>query len=254
MKNPIPPLLVIATALTTTTFAAVSVGPSGTGLLTFDTLPSVGDWSTLAVGTSAGNITTGSQLDAAVQLLNASAITTPLGSSSTMPPSQQNIARWNSAGLFLQTKPTGVDYTVLMVTLVNNSGTDLTSLGVSYDLNATFPAGTTIQEDIPGHQVYFSLTGVAGSWQAVPQLSGGDSGFKSASITPTGPWSQGSQAFVLWADDNAPPAANVTTGNIEGGYTIDNVQVIPQVIPEPSTLGLLAFGGAATLLRRRFLG
>ena len=249
MKNPILPLLAIATALTTTTYAAVSVGPSGTGLITFDTLPAVSDWSTLAVGTSAGTITNGSQLDTAVQLLNASAITTALGSSSTIPPSQQNIARWNSAGLFLQTKPTGVDYTVLMTTLVNNSGKDLTSLGVSYDLNATFPEGTTIQEDVPGHQVYFSLTGLAGSWQAISLLSGGNSGFKSASVTPSGPWTQGSQAFLLWADDNAPPAANTTTGNIEGGYTIDNFQVIP----EPSTLGLLALGGAATLLRRRFL-
>jgi hypothetical protein len=250
MRRTILVFVASATTLATSALAAIPVGAGGTGTLTFDALPLVADgWSTLSVGASATAITNSSQLDAAVQLLTASSIITALGSSTTVPPSQNALARWNGGLFLLQTKPTGVDYTPLMATLVNNSGGNISTFGISYDFGATAPTDTTIQEDVPGLQAYFSLSGAAGSWQAITALSGGVSGLKQASVTLGTPWTQGSQAYLVWADDNGPAAGNVTTGNIEGGYTIDNFRLDP--VPEPTTLGLLALGALALLLRRR---
>jgi len=84
--------------------------------------------------------------------------------------------------------PTGVGYVSLMATLQNNTGVNQSALTFSYDLtenNSTAGAvPTVVVEEVPGHRVYFSLTGAAQSWQVVPKfLSIGTSGTRSAPPT-----------------------------------------------------------------------
>src|SRR5687767_7503596 len=102
--------LVLGLVCTTTAVnAAISIPASGSvGPLTFDALPAVADWSTVSIAGGGGDTTTADALDMAViNNTAASAVATVLGSSGTQPPSQNAIARWNSAGFYLQTRPTG---------------------------------------------------------------------------------------------------------------------------------------------------
>src|SRR5262249_54503069 len=111
MKRILLPLLVIPLFLATRAPGAISVGPSGSGLLTFDTLPTVADgWSTVTNGGANTDIQDAAALDAAVQTNSASAIALPLGSAATVNPSinANAIARWNSALQLIQTVPTTV--------------------------------------------------------------------------------------------------------------------------------------------------
>src|SRR5678815_3888404 len=94
--------------------AAISVGSSGTGTLTFNALPPVTEWSTLTVAGGGADIHTAAQLDAAVQLRSAASVATVLAGSGTVPPGANAIARWNSAAFYLQSRPTGNNYTILM--------------------------------------------------------------------------------------------------------------------------------------------
>jgi hypothetical protein len=222
MKRILVPLtLALATALTPAN-AAISIGPGGSGVLTFDAVPAVTEWSTLTVGTSAGTITTIAGLGAAVQPLTAATIVTPLGTSATVPPSPNSIARWNSTRMNLQTRPTGNDFTVLMATLQNDTGTDVSALTVVYNLGLEVAVGSTAVEDIPGHRAYFSLTGDIDSWQPIPEFSTGTPGSLLA-ILNLGSWPAGSLLYLLWADDNGP--ASGTAPNEEGAYTIDDFSV-----------------------------
>jgi len=59
-----------------------------------------------------------------------------------------------------------------MATLQNNTGNAATALTIEYDLGELNAAGPTVVEELPGHQVYYSLTGSANSWTLIPALSG----------------------------------------------------------------------------------
>ena len=205
--------------------------------MTFGALPTVADgWSTLSTGTASTTYTNAAGLDAAVKTLAASSITTALGSSATLPPSQNVIARWNSAGLWLQTRPTGNDYLVLMATLVNNAGSDVTSLTVGYSWNQRNPI--PVSEEIPGHRVFYSLTGAAGSWTLIPELSTftANSGAQTLSATLNlGTWRSGSPMYILWADDNGPGSA---TDPQEGAYTIDDFAITAVLLNQPPAITL----------------
>lgn len=236
--------IAVGCALTLSAQAAISVGPSGSGTLTFNALPAPSDWSTLLNTGASADITDAAGLDAAVQTNVASAINMVLGTAATTAPAinSANTARWNSTALAVQTVPTGVGYVSLMATLQNNTGVNQTALTFSYDLtenNST--AGTVptvVVEEVPGHRVYFSLTGAAQSWQVVPEVSSiGTSGTKVGTAN-VGSWPNGGLLYLLWADDNAIADRN-NTNNEEGGYLIDNVTfkagVISGVIPVGSS-------------------
>jgi hypothetical protein len=217
--------LVAATLVISTPMAAraaISVGPGGAGPLDFPERPAETEWSTLAVGTSAGTYTTISALDAAVRTLTAASIITPLGMSPTVPPSPNSIARWNSTLLRLQTRPTVTDYTVLMATLQNDTGGDVSALTITYNLGVEMAAGSTAVEDIPGHRAFFSLTGEADSWQPIPEFSTGTAG-PLLGILNLGTWPAGGLLYIIWADDNGP--SSNTAPNEEGAYTIDDFAV-----------------------------
>lgn len=178
--------------------------------LTFDSLPAVSDWSTLSLAGDGGTYTTEASLKTVIQTYPASAINQPLGQSGTIPASIKNIARWNSTGHFLQTRPTDNAATLLMATLVNPSPKALSVLEVSYDAGNTGSAS----EEINGPRCFFSLTGSAGSWTPIQELSTSQTGPLSATLT-LGAWPSGSLLYILWADDNGD-------GMTDGAWTWDN--------------------------------
>ena len=203
---------------------------------TFSVLPPANNWSTTTglFGSNAANITSDATADALVgtpaapsgtvtnALLNAQ-LTSIAGSTIVT----GNQSRYYDAG-FIGTTPTGVDATLTMVTLTNGTGVNLSTFNITYDL-ASQNAATQVETEIPGHRVYFSLTGNANSWNPI-----GDFGtLGSVSVNAAvGSWAAGTNAYVLWLDDNS-----VT--NPDALYSIDNVRFT--AVPEPSSC-LLAMG------------
>jgi hypothetical protein len=237
-----------ALAFTTATWAAVtpiSVGPTGTGVFTFDTQPtSANGWTTLSVGTYAGTITNSDQLDAAVQLSSAADVTAELGTSSVYPPSVNAIARWNynANGYFLQSRPTGNSFTLLMASLQNGSTTSFSRFTVSYNFNFLLQAGATSAGEgtgLYGWRVYYSLTGAAGSWAAIPGLCPDPSGTVPApgaynvNVDLSAIWAPGTVLYLLWADDNGPESDSAGNLATEPAYTMDNFSVTGTPAPGP---------------------
>ena len=203
---------------------------------TFTVQPPANNWSTttgLFGGSSAG-ITNDATADASVgtpaapsgtvtsALLNSQLISVAGGTIGTA-----SQTRYYDAG-FIGTTPTGVDATLTMVTLTNGTGVNLSTFNISYDLASQNPL-TQTEGEIAGHRVYFSLTGNANSWNPIGDF--GTTGTVSFNA-PVGSWVAGTNAFVLWLDDNSVP-------NPDGLYSIDNVRFT--AVPEPSSY-LLAMG------------
>jgi hypothetical protein len=178
---------------------AASVGGSGytTG---FAAQPPASDWSSSSFGSAAGTISTAAGMDAAVQGFAAGSITTQLAADPGDPPALFGTAVWSSSGLYLQTRPTGNDATLLMCTLVNNLGVAASSVSISYD----FAKVAVLVEEIPGQRAYYSLTGAAGSWTVIPQFSSASPGRLTANLNIN--WPSGSTLYILWCDDNDSPS------------------------------------------------
>ena len=206
--------------------AQLSVGPGGLAPQTFPAVPLVTEWSTLSVLPSAsGSITTGVGLDTAVQTNTATSVSAALSTDATTPvPATGGTAQWNSSGLYLQTRPTGNSYILLMATLRNNTGSNILSITVNYDLAALVAAGTNIVEEVPGHRAFYSLTGGTGTWIRIPEFDSAtpsNAGPRMATLS-LGSWASSSNLYLLWADDNAAASTGTTH---EGAYTIDNFAV-----------------------------
>jgi hypothetical protein len=217
--------LALMLASITSIHAAISVGFSGSGVITFDSQPAVSNgWSTLLHGGGNGTITNETQLDAQVQTNVASALVTQVGSSPTVSPSisSASIPRWNSSNSNLQSVATTAGYLTLLATLQNDTGANLNSLTISFDLGEQHAAGSTVLEEVPGLRVYYSLTGQASSWTVIPALSGASPGTVSTVVFFGSTWASGNPLYILWADDNAN-ANRDNAGDEEGGYTLDNV-------------------------------
>lgn len=197
--------------------AAIAVGASGSGTLTFDTLPASSQWATLSFGTGAGDIEGDAALDAAMSGISASSITSTLGQkpgSGTSGP-----AYWRSGDLKLGTQPTGNAMTLLMAKLQNTAGTTVEALLISYQLGMpTLAPG----EQLNGHRVYWSKSGTAGSWNVLGnQLLTVTGGTKTVNIPLTSlAWANGEMLYVVWADDNG-------LTNPDGDYTLDDVSFTP---------------------------
>jgi hypothetical protein len=171
------PLISLITALVylvlVTVARAALVSPSGY-FTSFSSAPPVGDWSTLTNTGGSGIITNTTQFDLAVQTNIAGAINLPLGNATTVAPSinSAGIARHNGTLQLVQTVPTGVAYISLLATLQNDSGANQSLVTISYDLGELNAPGTTVVEELPGHRVYWSLTGLPSSWMVIPEFSG----------------------------------------------------------------------------------
>jgi hypothetical protein len=239
--------LALGLGLLISTHAAGSMPPPAT----FDVLPAVTDWSTISsvsvpgggIPGQAETIVEQAALDAAVQLLSATAISDLLPATATNPPSTNGAARWNSTLQLLQTRPTGNAAAVVMKTLHNDTGHYITNLLVTYDSSSAniFPS------ELPGHSVYYSTTGLPNSWSWIGTLGLTD-GPAQFTVTNLEASFGNNPLYLLWVDDNG-------TGT-DGSYMIDNVSVLPQlgpVVPEPTSACLIISGMYIVpwLLRRK---
>ncbi|MEY2407377.1 MAG: hypothetical protein QOF48_47 [Verrucomicrobiota bacterium] len=211
--------------LATQAGAAISVGPSGSGQLTFDTAPTGTDF--LTAYFNGGNISTTAEADGAIATVPASAFTAAfvLQTASTVPPNPYAYGfRHNTTGHFIQSRVTTSNAPsvnasagiLLLATIQNDTGGPVSTLNVGYDMGVTDPA----VGELPGHRVYFNVTGAVGNWQVIPEFSGIETnGHLSASLN-VGSWASGATMYLLWFDDNA-------NGVTDPGYTIDNLEFSP---------------------------
>ena len=204
---------------------AISVGPTGVGPLTFDTTPAATEFSTGVLLGTATTFADAATMDTGVAGVTATTITRELPTSGTVPPSTFSGGfRRNTTLNAIQSRPT-TDGTnaanVLLATLQNDSGAARSTVIISYDFGIQSPA----TGELPGFNAYYSLTGLPGSWQVIPELTGSEvAGNKVATLSIAGSWAQGSTLYLLWADDNA-------NGITDPSYTIDNLSVAFHIDP-----------------------
>ena len=126
-------------------------------------------------------------------------ITGQCASATGDPPSLSLAAVWASAGRYLQTRPGQGSATLLMATLVNQTGSDGTGARIGYTFQNR---ATTSLEQLVGHRVFYSLSGAPNSWNFISQLSHTPSGTLVANPGFAAPWTNEGKLYLLWADDN----------------------------------------------------
>jgi hypothetical protein len=190
--------------------AAISVQPTGTGVLPFNTLPPTTEWSSRHVLPNAGGaITTVEGLDVPVQTNTAAAINTALVSATG---GANNQAAWHSTALHIYTRPTGNSYQLLMGQFRNDIGDAANQITISF--NSTI--NTPLAGEAAGWRVFYNLSGQSNEWIVIPQLSGFETnGLVNATVNLASNWLGGNILYLLFADDNA-------NGITDPGYTIDN--------------------------------
>jgi hypothetical protein len=185
-------------------------------------------WSTLSLPSASADIISIEDLDVAVQKVGAQSITSELGTTLAIEPAPlvNALAQWNSRGMYLQTRPAGNAATLLLLTLRNSWGSDLSSLVISYDFGALVASDSTINETVPGQRLYYSLTGSSNSWVNITQIT--NPGPVVFCLSFPDAWQVGANLYLLWADDNGPSSDSVPLR--EGAYTIDNLQISQSLV------------------------
>ncbi|HUR46609.1 MAG TPA: Ig-like domain-containing protein, partial [Candidatus Saccharimonadales bacterium] len=208
--------------------AQISIPAGGKGPITFS-LPandpsgdwtSPGQWETVSVAGAGNTYLSPAATETAAKAMSASAINQALGSSTTLPPSANAVARWNGGAancLFvLQLRPTGNATTYLKATLRNDTGANVSALNVTYDFASQSPAVL----ETPGLYVYWSLSGSPNTWTKIDIFSGHENSGTYTATLPLGAWGAGEPLYIIWADDNADTATDPS-------YTIDNISFVP---------------------------
>src|SRR5438874_653009 len=191
----------------------LSVPSSGVGPITFDFNPTPPTgWTTrenpggnTSIGGTAGTVDADrTAMDAAVQTNEVAGIVTPLptDSNGATPVSSagntSHLFRWNSARTFLESRPTGISYNELLLSLRNDAGQDQTTVIVDYDFGVDVNPGQSDAED-PG------LIAIATQPQAVTVEQCRDTNL-TVIATGTSPQYQ-------WYKDDAP-INGATTANL----------------------------------------
>jgi MYXO-CTERM domain-containing protein len=172
----------------------------------------------------------------------------------------------SSSDRALGTSPTGNAAMELQLVLANNTGADINSFNISYDIrrftttadnNTGYDAGPDKGiEELPGYWLFYSLDGGATFTNVAsldPTLAGpngiivpnsvGVTNVPQTTVTLGGLWTNGGNLTLRWLDDNAEsPSPDQILG-------LDNVSVTQT--PEPATMSLLAVGALALIRRRR---
>ena len=203
--------------------AQIFVGSGGLPApLAFNSAPALlaVEWATTMNGIAggAGAFTTTGDVATAVQTLNQDAITETL--SRITFDSTFEAARHNIAAGYIITQPTVVGVSLLKATLRNTHNQAFSHLTVGYSFGFV---GTPGLESAPGHQVFFSTSGLPGSWQFIPAFSSLTNNTSVNATIFVGRWLPNTDIYLLWADDNAP-----TSG--EPGHTIDNFNITGPVV------------------------
>ena len=205
----------------------------------FSTLPPVGDWSQSGVpasGGAPGNITTVAGLDTSVQTMTAASINQVLVSDTGNAPAANRGGVWSSTGLYLQTRPTGPDWTAVMATLQNNTGSEAGSVTISYDFAKT----VVVAEEVEGHRVFYSQSGAANSWILIPALSSAAAGRVTATLTFA--WPSGGTLYLLWADENGSPSPDTACQIDNFSVTATSTAQTPVAITSSPTNQTVAEG------------
>ena len=227
----------VMAAWSISTNAQISVGLSGAPVDNFGTLPGIGSWSTK---TLPGAGTAPETIAAMDQFVNgttnaASTINTVVTSNTGNPPGTLATATWSSAGFYLQTRPTGNAATLLMATLTNNSGSQIYSFTMNYVYQQRLTITGLARETIPGHRVYYSVSGAAGSW--IPLGNFGQSNPPSTDqnisipVDLSGsPWPANTAMFLLFSDDNSNANADWANGLDSFAITSVATTILPTSI------------------------
>ncbi len=207
---------------------AASIGGGYTN--DFSTQPAAADWSHFSIAGGAGDVTTAAGIDNEMLTIAAGSITAQTLLDAGDPPAFNASATWSSTGFYLQTRPTGNRATLLMCMLVNNLGGAAGAVRISYDFTAAAPAG----DEISGHNTYYSLTGAAGSWVLIPDLSFASvSGRLTANLSLN--WPAGGTLYLLWADDNSSPSPD-TANQIDNFSALVPVETPVAITSQPQSL------------------
>ena len=212
-------LALLLAGLAPTAQAALSVTGAGLATQTFATYPtSPGNFSTVSITGAAADYETVAAFDAAVINTAATNVATALPGVNTNTVVTAALARYNTNLGCIQISPTGNAGTLLMATFLNSTVSNITGFNLRYDYILR-TSGTQAAELIPGLRVFFSTSGLPGSWQLLPTLSALNASTTNATETISGiSWAPNANAYVLWADDNSVP-------NNDWGNTIDNLAI-----------------------------
>lgn len=225
-------LIVLAAACWPGAVRAASVGLAGY-TNAFAAQPPASDWATFSIAGATADVSTPAGVTAEVQLVSASSITQQPQADAASPPPFLATATWSSSGFYLQTRPTGNRVTLLMCTLNNGLGSAASSVTVSYSYTTNVPNG----DEINGHQVYYSLSGSAGSWTPIPALSVPATGVLSATLTLD--WPAASPMYLLWADDNSAPSPDTANQIDNFSFTATPAAETPAAITaQPQSLAM----------------
>ena len=147
---------------------AASVGPAGY-TNDFTVWPVVADWATVGIPGGGGDVYD-PDTDVNTNLAySVTGIGFQVVSNAAALPAQLTNATWSSSGGFVQTRPNGTRATVLLGKFVNNTGTNAAQIRIAYQLTL---AGTAVNEDAgKGTRVYYSLSGLSGSWLPLAALN-----------------------------------------------------------------------------------
>lgn len=261
-----PPLMKLLPTFVVAGFVATSVvslvqgatpiaSTTNPTVVAFGALPAATEFSTMAWAISgASAYTTGADIDTAIGGLAASSVTTALVNAGSTT-AANDLGQYGSGMIY--TRPdgngsnsnNGAGLSLIMGTFSNNTGGTVSSLGIEFDYARTATGAAT--ESVGGLRLYYSLTGLAGSWNLISAL--GDTtatianpAHPSATVNFSTNWAAGSNLYLLWVDDNA--------NGQDHGYAIDNLSlsaVAGSPVPEPSVALLGALGSLALLRRRR---
>src|SRR5678816_3698812 len=116
---------VLSSAIVAEAAGFISVPAPGIGPLTFDLVANptpTNGFSTQSIGGVGNSVNSPAAMDLAVPTNDIANINLILPQSNTQPPSTHAFARYNYGGFFLQTRPTGNAYTLLLATFRNNTG------------------------------------------------------------------------------------------------------------------------------------
>lgn len=189
-----------------------SVGPSGY-TNSFNAHPPAADWATLnLLGDPVDVYNPDTEVNASVSTASVTAQTMP---DSGNPPGANANGVWSSTGLYLQTRPTGNRGTVLMGKFVNNTGSNVTQVTVSYRLMIT--GGGGMEESGKGTRVYYSLSGLPNSWVNVAALNNllFMEGIFAVTANVGLNWTNSGSLFLAWFDDNS-------SDGTDSGNQLDN--------------------------------
>lgn len=206
--------------------AAISVGPAGSGVIDFNTTNSLAanEFATAVLPGSGATYTTGAGLQTGMNTLTAASIVTVLPQTATVPPSASSLGfrqNTNATAFYIQSRPTTAATNaanVLLATLQNNTGGNVSTMTVSYSF--ALQSVNTIDE-ARGFQVMYSLTGASGSWQPISALSDNLTVGVQTAVVNVGTWANAATLYLIWGDDNSG------TGGTDESYTIDDFSVTP---------------------------